>query len=160
MIVEKNWELLDVNCLPASFYTDLQKPTGGSVGEVTVLPDELLIQYGISKYFPTGERFKNLLLFLRVLKLSTCQCQLKTNQCCLPRLYICELSCCWQSLRRGFIPKFAIAQCNWIGQLPEELRNMTDGSRSLIRPMQSFGLLVAFYNGGGCVSLGTFIPTS
>ena len=45
--------------------------------------------------------------------------------------------------------KFAIAQGNWIGQLPEELHNMTYGSRSLIRPMQSFGRLTAFYNGGG-----------
>ena len=51
--------------------------------------------------------------------------------------------------RRGTIPKFATANGNWIGQLPEELREMTFGSRFLIHPIHSFGRVAAFHKGGG-----------
>ena len=141
-------KLLDINSLPAVFFTELRAPTGVD-GEAPLLPDELVKQYDVSEYFPGDERFKNLLLSPRGLKTPDCDCQLKQNLCCVYRFYICETPGCFQSLRRGTIPKFAIAQGNWIGLLPKELQNMTYGSRCLIRPMQSFGRMAAFYNGGG-----------
>ena len=141
-------KLLDINSLPAAFFTELRTPTGVD-GEAPLLPDELVKQYDVSEYFPGDERFKNLLLSPRGLKTPDCDCQLKQNSCCVYRFYICDKPGCFQSLRRGTIPKFAIAQGNWIGLLPKELQNMTYGSRCLIRPMQSFGRMAAFYNGRG-----------
>lgn len=143
-------EILDVPSLPPSFFTVLRKPTGID-GDASVLPQELADQYDISHHFPDDARFKDLLLSPRGVKKSTCTCQgstCKGRGSCSPLLYVC-VSGCWQALRRGSIPKFAIAQGNYVGQLPEELRSMTFGSRCLIRPMQSFGRLASFYNGGG-----------
>lgn len=141
-------KLLDAKSLPISFFTALRTPTA-VVGAVSFLPDELVKQYDVSQYFPSDERFKSLLLSPRGLKTPNCECPLKKNSCCVYQFYICEIPGCFQALRRGTTPKYAIAQGNWIGQLPEHLRNMTYGTRCLIRPMQSFGRLAAFYNGGG-----------
>lgn len=52
-------------------------------------------------------------------------------------------------MRRGKIPKFAIANGNYVGQLPSELHNLSVASRSLLRPVQSYGRLAAFFNNGG-----------
>ncbi len=134
-------KLLDSKSLPPSFFSELRTPTNVGDESPNVLPEEFIKQYDVSGYFHDDERFKNLLLSPRGIKMPTCLCQVKEISCCIPLLYICESSGCWQSLRRGTIPKFAIAQGNWIGQLPEELRSTTFGSRCLIRPVQSFGRL-------------------
>ena len=141
-------KLLDAKSLPASFFNELRTPTDVE-GAQFILPDELVKQYDLSGYFPGDDRFKNLLLSPRGMKTPNCECPLKNNSCCVYQLYICETTGCFQALRKGKIPKYAVAQGNWIGQLPEDLRNMTYGTRCLIRPMQSFGRLAAFYNGGG-----------
>ncbi len=140
-------KLLNVPALPPAFFTVLRKPTG-SDGEAPILHDELVMQYDVSFAFPEDVRFKGVLLSPRGVKQSNCDCQLRKNGCCFSQLYICQ-SACLQTLRRGKIPKFAVAQGNWIGQLPSKLRDMTYGSRCLIRPVQSFGRLASFYNGGG-----------
>lgn len=89
-----------------------------------------------------------------------CNCQVKKEDCCTPLLDVFLKPGYYQALRRGTIPKYVIAQGNCIGQLPEGLRNMTYGNRSLIRPMHSFGSLAAFKNGGECVLLDIFNQTS
>lgn len=47
-------------------------------------------------------------------------------------------------MKAGKLPKFAIANGNWVGQLPTELQNMSFGSLSLMRPIQSYGRLKTF----------------
>ena len=141
-------KVLEIKSLPLSFFSELRTPAKVSDG-TPLLPKELAGQYDISAFFPSDDRFKELLLSPRGVKRSQCNCVEKNQDCCTPLLNICLDPGCYQALSRGTIPKYAIAQGNWIGQLPEELRNMTYGSRSLIRPMHSFGCLAAYKNGGG-----------
>jgi len=57
---------------------------------------------------------------------------------------MCISSGCHQPLIKGKLPKIAIANGLWIGQLPPHLTNMTYGTRSLLRPLQHFGRMVTF----------------
>ena len=140
--------LLNVPDLPSSFFTLLRKPSGLD-GDAPVIHDELVKQYDVTFAFPGDVRFISILLSPRGVKLSNCSCRVTKDVCCFSRLYVCHVAGCLQALRRGKIPKFAIAQGNWVGQLPEQLRDITYGSRCLIRPVHSFGRLASFYNGGG-----------
>jgi hypothetical protein len=62
-------------------------------------------------------------------------------------LRICHQAGCVAALKRGVIPKFSIANGNWIGQLPSPLRSMSYGTRCLLRPIQSFGRITTFTSG-------------
>jgi len=46
---------------------------------------------------------------------------------------------CLKCLKQGGLPKFSIANGLWLGQLPEELRDMILGTCSLVRPVHSSG---------------------
>jgi hypothetical protein len=63
---------------------------------------------------------------------------------------------CFDCLKRNALPKLAIANGNWFGQLPEQLRNMTLGTRSLLRPVHNSGHLIAYssknYVGGTSIT--------
>ena len=63
-----------------------------------------------------------------------------------PHLFICNLSqnSCLRKLKAGKLQKFAIANENWVKQLPTELQNMSFGSLSLMRPIQSHGRVTKF----------------
>ncbi len=140
--------LLKLSDLPPALFTVLRKPSGLD-GDAPAIHNELVKQYDVSFAFPGDVRFINILLSPRGIKIPNCDCREVKNICCFSQLYICQQAGCLQALRRGRVPKFAIAQGNWIGQLPEELRDVTYGSRCLIRPVHSFGRLASFYNGGG-----------
>jgi hypothetical protein len=140
---ESRTELFTVDDLPPKFFTVLLKPTGNN-DDAPVLHRQLCSQYCVAKFFPTsGVRLRNLLLSPRGLQLHRNQCEDLNSCCCSPKLYICTTGCL-KSIRAGTTPKFAIAQGNWIGQLPPHLRNMTYGTLSLLRPVQSFGRMVSY----------------
>lgn len=134
---------LNLKELPPSFFAVLLKPTGKD-GEAPVLHHKLVSQYDVSRHFPGDRRFKYLLLSPRGLLVHVDDCQQKSDCCCSPQLNICVASGCLQALRRGKCPKFAIAQGNWIGQLPPHLSNMAYGTLALLRPIQSFGRMVSY----------------
>lgn len=142
-------KLLKENELPASFFRVLRKPSGQD-GSAPTLPKELLEQYDISGFFPQNHEFCGLLLSPWGLQTShENNCEGNSDSCCPSKLFVCEANRCLQALKRGTIPKFAIAQGNYVGQLPTELKDLTIASRSLIRPVQSHGRLAAFLNNGG-----------
>ncbi|EFX67084.1 hypothetical protein DAPPUDRAFT_115765 [Daphnia pulex] len=134
---------LNLDELPPSFFTVLLKPTGKD-GEAPVRHHKLVCQYDVSRHFPGDRRFKHLLLSPRGLLMHVGDCQQKSDCCCSPQLNICVASGCLQALRREKCPKFAIAQGNWIGQLPPHLSNMAYGTLALLRPIKSFGRMVSY----------------
>ena len=136
-------KLLMVPDLPSAFFKVLVKPSGKN-GDAPVLHRELLRQYDVSKYFPNDVRFKNLLLSPRGLEKHSLDCEETPGCRCSIKLYICNESGCLKALYKGTVPKFAIAQGNWIGQLPSPLNNMSYGTLSLLRPIQSFGRIVSY----------------
>ena len=144
-------QLLEVCELPKKLFEVLQKPRGEEDG-VDALPQALVEQYDVSKFFPGTPQFVGVLLSPRGLHFEHeqyCQTSMKSEACCQVKLYICESNRCLQALRRGTIPKFAIAQGNYIGQLPTGLRDLSVASRALLRPVQSYGRLAAYLNNGG-----------
>ena len=88
-------------------------------------------------------RFANLLLSPRGVEHHRLSCTASPECDCQPYLRMCKEKC-FACLKRGALPKFAIANGNWFGQLPDHLRNMTLGTRSLLRPVHNSGHLVAF----------------
>ncbi|KZS05303.1 Uncharacterized protein APZ42_031547 [Daphnia magna] len=63
------------------------------------------------------------------------------------QIYICDESTipsCFKTLKREKLPKLAIANGNWVGQLPADLRKMSFGTRSLMRSVQTFVRITAF----------------
>ena len=78
--------------------------------------------------------------------LHSSNCSNAENCRCTPHLFICNLSqnSCLTKLKAGKLQKFAIANENWVKQLPTELQNMSFGSLSLMRPIQSYGRVTTF----------------
>jgi hypothetical protein len=68
-----------------------------------------------------------------------------------PNLYTCDQSrnSCLPKLKAGKLPKFFIANGNWVGQLPRELQSMSFGSLSLMRPVKSYGRVTTFQGTSG-----------
>ena len=56
---------------------------------------------------------------------------------------------CFNTLKQGRLPKFSIAYGNWVGQLPPEFSDLSFGSRSIMRPIQTFGRIVFFTGNTG-----------
>ncbi len=142
---ESQTHLLAVADLPPAFFKIL-KPPSDKTGKSFTLDRRLILQYDVSNYFPGDHRFKSLLLSPRGDEI----CEEGSSSSAgdnIAKMRICND--CFKSLRKSSIPKFAIANGNWIGQLPTQLRNMTFGSRCLIRPVQSFGRMASFYHGSG-----------
>lgn len=110
------------------------------------LQEQLVSQYDISALFKNDERFKNVLLNANGVKAKTGDDDQESTE---NVLSICVEHGCYGSLKRGKLPKFAIVNGNYFGRMPEELRQMTHASLSLIRPVQSFGFLVSYYETKG-----------
>ena len=131
--------------LPPAFFEKLKQPSGQN-GDAEVLHPILSAQYNVSDLFPNNRpRFDKLLLSPRGIEKHSldCQAEAKSKCDCHPQLRFCNKNC-FDSLKQGSLPKFAIANGLWFGQLPEHLRNMTLGTRSLVRPVHSSGHLVAY----------------
>lgn len=137
-------KLVSPNFLPPAFFQKLKKPTGKD-GDASILHDRLLEQYNVSELFPNdGVRFQNLLLSSRGIEKHRLSCATSNSQCnCEPFLRICRKRC-FDCLAGGALPKYAIANGNWFGQLPHHLQEMTLGTRSLLRPVHNSGHLVAY----------------
>lgn len=145
---ESKTTLFTVNDLPPKFFTVLLKPAG-KTNDAAILHPQLCSQFSVAQHFrQDGVRFRNLLLSPRGLELHRDDCTQPSDLCCVPKLHICK-SGCIKSIRKGTTPNFAIAQGNWIGQLPLCLRNMTYGTLSLLRPIQSFGRMVSYSSSSG-----------
>ena len=105
-------------------------------GGVLPLHGDLVRQYDVSEFFDPEESqaLRNVLLSPRgVFRQDAetfCEC----------RLIFCQD--CYRALKQKRLPKFAIANGNWFGQLPPNLQNMTYGTLALLRPIQTFGRLV------------------
>ena len=106
--------------------------------------------YNISELIPENSKykntFKNVLLSPNGILIHSSNCSNAKNCKCTPHLYICDISrnSCLLKLKAGKLPKFSIANGNWVGQLPTELQNMSFGSLSLMRPIQSYGRVTTF----------------
>ena len=138
-------KLVSPPSLPPAFFEKLKKPTGQN-GDAEILHPLLSAQYNISDSFPDDRlRFDKLLLSPRGVEKHRfdCRADFATECDCKPQLRICDKKC-FKCLKQGGLPKFSIANGLWFGQLPEHLREMTLGTRSLIRPVHSSGHLVAF----------------
>lgn len=127
--------------LPAAFFKVLTAPIEDKTNGVKRLPIDLIQQYDVCDLFLNDERFKQLLLNRKGIKKKEPE---ETEQHSGNVLCICSEHGCLPSLNRGNIPKFSTAQGNYFGQLPLHLRNMSQASLSLIRPVQSFGYLIAY----------------
>jgi len=141
-------KLMSAADLPISFFSVLRKPSG-LPNEVPALHPLLLQQYDVSHYFPADPRFQGLLISPRGLEIHRKNCLVKNQNCCECQLYICVTNGCLRALQHNKIPKFAIAHGNYIGQLPEAIREMTFASRSLIRPITSFGRMACYSDTSG-----------
>ena len=123
---------------------DFLKPLLAPLDENGVIPPlhgDLVRQYDKSDFFPeeTRQLLCNILLSPRGL---ICEGGNLNNS----RLIICHECLC--ALQKKHLPKFAIANCNWFGQLPEDIRDMTYGTLSLLCPIQTFGRIVEFHGRG------------
>ena len=142
-------KLLTAKQLPKKFFEILQVPNGETTAPV--LHPSLIEQYNISQFFPEEPQFNNVLLSPRGILHHNLNCKHPDSCRCKPKLYICEKANCIQNLKIGKLPKFSIANGNWVGQLPDNISDMTYGSRVLMRPVQTFGRIVSF---GGSVGPG------
>ncbi len=126
------------------------KPSNGTSNSAKPLHPELLKQYGISQLLPESSEFRhvfqNVLLAPNGVLLHTSTFNNEEQCRCTPHLYICYQSrnSCFPKLKAGKLPKFAIANGNWVGQLQVELQNMSFGSLSLMRPVQSYRRVTTF----------------
>ncbi|EFX84235.1 hypothetical protein DAPPUDRAFT_239224 [Daphnia pulex] len=149
--------LVPSTSLPTAFFEKLQQPTGKN-GDANVLHPQLVRQYDVSDSFPSERnRFAKFLLSPRGIEKHRSSCTPDgISDCdCKPFLRICKKKC-YDCLKRNALPKLAVANGNWFGQLPEQLRNMTLGTRSLVRPVHNSGHLVAYssktYVGGTSIT--------
>ena len=150
-------KLVSPASLPPGFFEKLKKPTGQN-GEAELLHPILSKQHNVSDSFPDDRpRFDKLLFFPRGIEKHRldCRADFATGCDCKPKLRICVKKR-FKCLKQGRLPKFSIANGLWFGQLPEHLREVTLGTRSLIRPVHSSGHLVAFspknYIGGTTIN--------
>ena len=142
---------LTVSNLPSKFF-DLLKAPDGSPESAPRLHPKLVQQYDVSQLFPGDARFKNVLLSPGGVLTHKLQCQDAERCSCVPHLYICDhtgMRTCFNTLKQGRLPKFSIANGNWVGQLPPELSDLSFGSRSIMRPVQAFGRIVSFTGNTG-----------
>lgn len=129
--------------VPKSFYDVLCFPEGKDK-----LHETIAQQYDVSFKFPSDPRFNKIMLNINGIKKIYTKNENNEEEESI-QICICSQFGCLGSLKRGRVPKFAIAQGNYIGQLPCHLRNMTHASLSLIRPVQSFGYLISYREESG-----------
>ena len=109
----------------------------------------LVRQYDVSSVFEDTKNFLNLLISLQGVSKHKIQCPGDDFDCeCKPRLFICttEASNCLGRLKQKKMPKYSIANGNWVGQLPNEIATMTYGTRtrSLLRPVRNFARITSY----------------
>lgn len=106
--------------LPVSLFHLLQAPKHSDTGPKELHP-ALVSQYNVSTLLENDSRFHGILLSPRGVQSHTATCANPTSCNCVPRLFICENFGCEKALRRGTMPKCAIANGNWIGIVPKEV---------------------------------------
>ncbi len=133
-------EELNPEQLNPTFFTPLLAPMEDC--GVPPLHGDLIRQYDVSQFFNDniGSSLRNILLSPRGL------IHHRQEDGCKSRLIFCHD--CLRALNQKRLPKFAIANGNWCGQLPEDLRKLTYGTLSLLRPIQTFGRVVEFHGRG------------
>ena len=144
-------KLLTAKNLPPKFFDLLQAPDGTPESSPLLHPT-LVKQYDVSLLFPRHSEFKNVLLSPDGVLQHSLNCKNDGNCSCVPHLYICDhtgMRSCFKQLKKGKLPKFSIANGNYVGQLPPEISNLSYGSRSIMRPIQTFGRIVAFSGNTG-----------
>ena len=132
---ESQTEIFTESTFPVNMFNLLMAPS------TEHLHPQLLSQYSVASHFPDDQRFRTLLLSPRGVELNV---QVGPHSSCSAGLRICHQAGCVSALKRNVIPKFSIANGNWIGQLPPSLRPMSYGTRCLLRPVQSFGRITTF----------------
>jgi hypothetical protein len=138
---ESQTEIFTLSTLPGNMFKLLLAPNYASSNPTDCLHPQLLSQYSVAEHFPEDERFRHLLLSPRGIERNV---QFGPSGSHSTGLRICHQAGCVSALKRGVIPKFSIANGNWIGQLPISLRPMSYGTRCLLRPVQSFGRITTF----------------
>jgi len=142
-------KLFPFNKAPRKLFSLLTPPDGSGNSGKPLHPENRK-QYNISELIPENSKykntFKNVLLSPNGILIHSSNCSNAKNCRCTPHLYICDISrnSCLPKLKAGKLPKFSIANGNWVGQLPTELQNMSFGSLSLMRPIQSYGRVTTF----------------
>lgn len=116
-------KLTYLNKLPANFFSKLMAPSDSPTCHS--LHPMLLAQYSVPELLKMDNCFENLLISPRGVKLHNDECVCSVEICrCEPLFFICERFGCCQALERGSLPKCSIANGNWIGILPEEVRRL------------------------------------
>ncbi|KAK4003839.1 hypothetical protein OUZ56_005590 [Daphnia magna] len=121
------------------------QPTGKN-GDADVLHSQLVQQHDVSEFFPSERnRFAKLVLSPRGIEKDRLSCTPDgISDCdCKPFLRICKKKC-YDCLKRNALPKLAIANGNWFGQLPEQLRNMRLGPRRVVRQVHNSSHFVSY----------------
>ena len=108
-----------INQLPKGFLSPLSI-SGDSTQECHALHPLLIDQYDLTSLL-NDTNFKGLFLSPRGLKSHETSCADHSGCICIPRLFICQQFGCHQALSRRSLPKNAIANGNWIGNLPKEV---------------------------------------
>jgi hypothetical protein len=138
---ESETEIFTLSTFPGNMFKLLLAPNHVSTNPTEHLHPQLISQYSVAEHFPEDKRFKHLLLSPRGIERNVKIGPMGSNTI---GLRICHQAGCVSALKRGVIPKFSIANGNWIGQLPPSLRSMSYGTRCLLRPVQSFGRITTF----------------
>lgn len=145
--VQSNTKLVQPAELDDEFFRLLAAPDGNAIHGAKELPEQLLNQYSVEHHFPNDRRFHRTLLSPRGIETHDSTCTSKANCSCTIKLRVCTKpkGCSDTIFINKRTPKLAIAQGNWIGHLPSHFNNMTYGTRSLLRPIQSFGRLTSYF---------------
>jgi hypothetical protein len=144
--VSSTTQRFTITDLPESVFSQLQVPDGSVAPTLSPLLQQ---QYDVSLMDPLFAPLVGVMLSSSGVEMHRLSCYNPLNCSCEPLFCICKQWGCYQSLRRNTIPKFAIANGLYIGQLPEELRNMTRGTLDLLRPVKMYGRLVTFTGSHG-----------
>ncbi len=149
-------EIVVSGSVSKKMYALLKAPDGIGKSNHKLHPS-LIKQYDVSEMFPDQLQLKNVLLSPNGVVRHMTRCASPENCRCIPKMYFCDQnhSSCLSRLKRGKLPKFSIANGNWVGELPPDLRKMSYGSLSLMRPVQSYGRIANFSGtsgpGGSCL---------
>ena len=134
-------EALPFGRLPKALFSVLRAPSGLE-SQAPHLSPLLLAQYCLGSSFPpsVASSFQNILLAPQGVEHHDSGCTAQLPCDCVPKLLLC--ASCLHAIRKKTVPKFSIANGNYIGWATGLARTINYGSRVLMRPVQHFGRLI------------------
>ena len=139
--LQSRCESLSFPSLPKAMFTELHAPSQCTGNTAAPLTERLVAQYSVGSFFGThAATFENVLLAPDGVQLHETACSGLTPCPCVPKLVFCAT--CLRTLRDDKdMPRFSIANGNYIGWATGAAGDLNYGSRVLLRPVQHFGRL-------------------